>query len=73
MPTPKQFCPDCKKKMVYDADLSHKKMKSFWCLDCSMIIVETRFNVVLKNKHDKTVDMPVTSARRYIFKKEFPE
>lgn len=74
MPTPVQRCPDCNKKMRYDPELSKKgrNITSFWCLDCAIILVESRFEVILKNKHDKLVGMPVTSARRYVFKGELP-
>lgn len=64
MPTPIQRCPDCNKKMTYDPILSEKNrgIKSFWCVKCSQILVEKRFNV-------KDV---VHSVRRYIFKGELP-
>ena len=64
MPTPSQKCPDCNKKMTYDPILSDKNkgIKSFWCIPCSHIIVEKRFNVT----------DAVQSVRRYFFKGELP-
>ncbi len=64
MTTPSQLCPDCKKKMTYDPLLSikGKSTLTFWCIPCSQIIVEKRFNV----------KDAVNSVKRYIFKGELP-
>jgi len=78
MPSPTQICPDSlirkhkNPKMTYDSALSNKKLKVYWCLECKLIVVEKRFQVILKNKHDKLVDMPVTSVKRFIIKGELP-
>jgi len=64
MPTPSQRCPDCNKKMTYDPLLSikGKSITSFWCTDCSQIIVVRKFKV----------NDVVTSVRQYIFQGHLP-
>lgn len=64
MPTPKQNCPDCKKPMTYDPNLSVKGrgIKAFWCVHCSIVVIDKRFEV-------KDV---VKSVRRYIYHGELP-
>ena len=64
MPTPSQSCPDCGRGMTYDPILSKKgkKILTFWCLECSHIIVESRFDV----------SDAVQSVRRFIFHGHLP-
>ena len=64
MPTPSQKCPDCNKKMTYDPILSikGKAVLTFWCIPCSQIIVEKRFNV----------KDAVSSVKRYVFQGHLP-
>ncbi len=68
MPTPVRSCPDCGKKMTYDPILSTKykkdndKQTAFWCVNCSHILVERRFNV----------NDVVGSVRQYIFQGHLP-
>ncbi len=64
MPTPSQKCPDCHTKMTYDPLLSFKgkSILAFWCIPCSQIIVERRFDVV----------DAVTSVKRYVFHGHLP-
>jgi len=64
MPTPKQNCPDCTKKMTYDPLLSikGKNTLAFWCIPCSHIIIEKRFKV----------KDAVSSVKRYVFQGHLP-
>lgn len=79
MPSPRSPCPKMyvvkhtNPRMTYDAVLSDKKNKVYWCLECNLIVVEKSFDVILKNRHDKTVGMPVTSVKRLITKGEYPK
>jgi hypothetical protein len=69
MPTPSQSCPDCGRKMTYDPLLSVNNKRNpesnstaFWCVVCSFILVQKRFNV----------KDAVGSVRQYIFQGHLP-
>jgi len=74
LPSPTSPCPDCRKEMLYEARLSNKKKERrvFSCIDCGLYVIEDRVTIIMKNKHDKSVGLPVTAINRLILKGEYP-
>ena len=71
MPSPVSPCPNypkCKRMMDYESHLSNKKKgrRTFSCIDCGHYVIEDRVSTRLKNKHDKSVGLPVTAINRLI-------
>lgn len=75
MPSPTSPCPnDCGTPMKYEPHLSNKRkyMRTFSCINCGHYVIEDRVTVELKNKHDKSVGLPVTAINRFILHGKYP-